>query len=68
MSKPPEPSDYTVTSAFVWDKKIMKPGKPIALTDAQAAPLKSRGKVEPGKPPAEKQTKKTAATTGAGNS
>ncbi|WIY23781.1 hypothetical protein [Parasedimentitalea psychrophila] len=54
-------SDYTVTSSFVWDKKIMKPGNPIALTDTQAAPLKARGKVEPGKPPAKKAPAKTAA-------
>ena len=52
MSKP---SDYTVTSSFVWDKKIMKPNDPISLTDTQAAPLKSRGKIEPGKPPAKKE-------------
>jgi len=53
-------SDYTVTSSFVWDKKIMKPDDPIALTDTQAAPLKSRGKIEPGKPKAKKPAAKTA--------
>lgn len=51
-------SDYTVTSSFVWDKEIKKPGNPIALSDTQAAPLKKRGKIEPGKAPAKKSAAK----------
>ena len=52
-------SDYTVTSAFVWEGNIVSPGKGLSLTKTQAAPLEQRGKVEAGK----LATKAKAATT-----
>lgn len=54
-------SDYTVTSAFVWEGKIVSPGKGLSLTKTQAAPLEQRGKVEAGQPLAKT---KAAATKG----
>ena len=45
-------SDYTVTSAFVWEGNIVSPGKGLSLTKTQAAPLEQRGKIKPGKPTA----------------
>lgn len=44
--KKPKKSKYTVTSAFVWDKGIKKPGDTVELTDAEAQGLKNRGKIK----------------------
>lgn len=53
MTKTPvTKSDYTVTSAFIWEDEIASPGKPLSLTKAQAIPLEQRGKIKPGKPTA----------------
>lgn len=54
-------SDYTVTSAFVWEGNIVSPGKGLSLTKTQAAPLEQRGKVEAGKPAAKAKAAATKA-------
>ncbi|NHM19492.1 hypothetical protein [Tritonibacter mobilis] len=53
---------FAVTSAFVWDKAIKKPGDKVELTAAEAHGLKARGKIEE---PTAKSTSKKAAETGA---
>ncbi len=61
--KSPETKPYKVVSAFVWDKKIRKPSDKSALdlTEAEAAPLLRRGKIELGKPAAKPAAKNAAA-------
>jgi hypothetical protein len=45
-TKKPQKHTFAVTSAFVWDKEIKKPGDTVELTDAEAHGLKNRGKIE----------------------
>ena len=58
-TKKPQKKPFTVTSAFVWDKAIKKPGSTVELTAAEAQGLKARGKIEE---PNAKPAKKAAAT------
>ena len=44
--KKPQKKTYEVTSAFVWDKGIKKPGEHVDLTDSEAHGLKQRGKIK----------------------
>lgn len=59
---------YDVTSAFVWDKQIKKPGGTVDLTDAEAFGLKKRGKIEEQKTEKEKAAAKKSETTAAAKS
>ena len=61
MKKPTEvkKTDYTVTSAFVWDGVVQLPKKKISLTEVQAKPLLNRGKIEHLKPGAKAAAAKT---------
>ncbi|MBU3035462.1 hypothetical protein [Tritonibacter mobilis] len=60
-TKKPQKNTYAVTSAFVWDKAIKKPGDKVELTAAEAHGLKARGKIEE---PTAKPASKKAAETG----
>ena len=61
-TKKPQKKTFAVTSAFVWDKAIKKPGDTVALTAAEAHGLKERGKIEePPKKPASKKVAETGA-------
>ncbi|GLP86295.1 hypothetical protein [Tritonibacter mobilis] len=62
-TKKPQKDTYAVTSAFVWDKAIKKPGDKVELTAAEAHGLKARGKIE--EPTAKPASKKAAATDAA---
>lgn len=48
MTEPKKPTtkEYEVTSAFVWDGAIKKPGDKVSLAVSQAHGLKERGKIE----------------------
>jgi len=62
-TKKPQKKTFAVTSAFVWDKVIKKPGDKVDLTAAEAHGLKARGKIE--EPTAKPASKKAAATDAA---
>ncbi len=59
--KKPQKKTYDVTSAFIWDKQIKKPGTTVDLTDAEAQGLKARGKIEDQTPKKAKPEAKTEA-------
>jgi hypothetical protein len=67
-TKKPQKNTFAVTSAFVWDKAIKKPGDKVELTAAEAQGLKGRGKIteltasRSTKKAAEAGAKKVAAT------
>lgn len=60
-------SDFTATSAFVWEGEIVSPGKLLSLTKTQAAPLELRGKIKPGKPTAKDKAAAKADPKGSGD-
>lgn len=43
--KQPKLTEHSVTSAFVWNKAIQKPGDKVMLTAQQAYGLIKRGKI-----------------------